>query len=408
MENYHFYQLNNQIRGVHQELTSSPIAHFGITIKSGSREEREDEQGLAHFIEHTIFKGTTKRKPFHILSRLDVVGGELNAYTTKEETCIYASFLSGYYERAMELISDILFNSVFPKHEIEKEKDVVIDEINSYLDSPSEQIFDDFEEQIFQGHTIGRNILGTKKSVKSFTQEDLIRFLKRTYIGEHIVFSSIGNISPKKIEKLAHKYFEFPLWSKTKVDRTAFNNYKTKKIELEKDTHQAHCLMGVPSFDMHHPRRREMVLLNSLLGGMGLNSRLNLNIREKHGVTYTIESNYSAYSDTGLFSIYFGSEKVASARIIKLVFKELNKLKETSLGIKQLHQSKEQLKGHIALAQENKVNLMLALGKSLLYFDKIDTNQEIFDSIDKITSSDLLDLSNMVFQEDQLSMLIYN
>lgn len=403
MENYHFYQLSNNMRGVHQHATSSPIAHFGITIKSGSREEKENEQGLAHFIEHTIFKGTTKRKPFHILSRLDVVGGELNAYTTKEETCIYASFLSDYYERAMELISDILFNSIFPEHEIEKEKDVVIDEINSYLDSPSEQIFDDFEDQVFQGHSIGRNILGTKKSVKSFTQKNLVEFLKRTYIGDNIVFSSIGNIPSKKFEKLAHKYFELPLWSNNKVDRIPFDDYRPQKVNLEKETYQAHCLMGVPSFDMHHPKKREMILLNSLLGGMGLNSRLNLNIREKHGVTYTIESNYSAYSDTGLFSIYFGSEKAACNRIIKLVFKELQKLKSTPLGVKQLHQSKEQLKGHIALAQENKVNLMLALGKSLLYFDKIDTNQEIFDSIDKITSENLLD--SCFQKEDQKNYL---
>lgn len=407
MEHYDFFQLQNGVKGIHQAFTHSRVAHFGITIKAGSRDEKEQEQGLAHYIEHSIFKGTTKRKTFHILSRLDVVGGEINAYTTKEETCIYASFLDVYYERAIELIGDILFNSTFPEHEIEKEKDVIIDEINAYLDSPSEQIFDDFEELIYANHPIGRNILGTKMSVKKFQQQHILDFIKRNYRGADISFSSVGNITAKKLNRYIQKHLSFAFSNSNDLKRSPIHSYKPVfKIE-EKKTYQAHCLMGVPTFDMYHKDKSGLVLLNNLLGGLGLNSRLNLNVREKYGLTYSIESNYSAYSDTGLFSIYFGSEKNAHERVITLIKKELTKLKNTPLGIKQLSQSKEQLKGHIALAQENKANLMLSLGKSILYHDSIDTNEEIFKKIDAITSNQLMNIANQVFDENNLSTLIY-
>ena len=393
---------------IHQQLDASEVSHFGITIRAGSRDEKEEEQGLAHFIEHTIFKGTEKRRPFHILSRLDAVGGEINAYTTKEETCIYGSFLNVYYERAIELISDILFNSTFPENEIQKEKDVIIDEIHSYMDSPSEQIFDDFEDQVFRGHSLGRNILGTINSVKSFTKNHVKSFIKRNYLPQNISISSVGNINSAKFEKLCVKYFDKNFETKEISGRESFSENKPTSISINRDTHQTHVMLGNVAYDIHSDKRRGMILLNNVLGGPGLNNRLNLNIREKYGLTYSIESNFVPYSDTGIFQVYFSSEKKSAEKIIKLIYKELKNFRNKKMGVNQLHQAKQQLKGHIALAQENKVGLMLALGKSILLYDKVDTNKEIFTKIDQITSEDLLEIANEIFVEDKFNSLIFN
>ena len=407
MENLNTFNLTNSIRCIHQQIDNAEVSHFGISIRAGSRDEVADQQGLAHYIEHCIFKGTTKRKPFHILSRLDAVGGEINAYTTKEETCIYGSFLNIYYDRAIELIADILFNSTFPAHEIEKEKDVIIDEINSYMDSPSEQIFDDFEDQVFNGHTIGRNILGTIESVKSFEKTQILEFIHRNYHPTNIAISSVGNIKVNRFIKLCTKYFDREFKVSNYQDRIPFSDYKPHNASIDRDTHQAHTMLGNMAYDMHNEKRRGLILLNNVLGGQGLNNRLNLNIREKFGLTYSIESNYVPYSDCGIFQVYFSGEKKTNSRIVKLVFKELKKFRETRMGINQLHLAKQQLKGHIALAQENRVGLMLALGKSLLLFDKVDTNQEIFNQIDAITSSDILEIANEIFVEEQFSSLSF-
>lgn len=401
------FKLDNGLKGIHQQIDNAVVSHFGITIKAGSRDELDNEMGLAHFIEHSIFKGTTKRKPYHILSRLDAVGGEINAYTTKEETCIYGSFLNVYYERAIELIADILFDSVFPDNEINKEKDVIIDEINSYLDNPSEQIFDDFEDLVFKGHSIGRNILGTENSVKSFTKNSILKFIKRNYVASNIVFSSVGNIDSKRISNLCFKYLNRSFEEKSEIKRKVFTTYSQKSEKVLKDTHQVHCVIGNLAYDINSDKRRGLILLNNVLGGLGLNSRLNLNIREKYGLTYSIESNYTAYSDTGLFNVYFSGEKKSLDRIIKLVNKEFKNFRDKKMGINQLYQAKQQLKGHIALAQENRVGLMLALGKALLYFDKVETNEEIFDKIDQITSDEVWDIANEILKEDKMSTLIY-
>ncbi|MEN8957628.1 MAG: pitrilysin family protein [Flavobacteriales bacterium] len=407
MENLNPFNLSNSIRCIHQQVDTAEVSHFGITIKAGSRDELENEQGLAHFIEHCIFKGTAKRKPFHILSRLDAVGGEINAYTTKEETCIYGSFLNIYYERAIELIADILFNSSFPSHEIQKEKDVIIDEINSYMDSPSEQIFDDFEDQVFKGHPIGRNILGTVDSVNSFGKADIQKFINRNYTADNIAISSVGNVKLDKFIRLCEKYFGVGFGNKTVKERSPFSGYKTQQSEVKRDTHQVHTMIGNLAYDMHNEKRRGLILLNNVLGGQGLNNRLNLNIREKYGLTYSIESNFIPYTDTGIFQVYFSAEKKFHAKIVKLIHKEFAKLRDKELGTNQLHLAKQQLKGHIALAQENRVGLMLALGKSLLLFDKVDTNQEIFDKIDAITSTEVQSIANEIFVEDNFSSLTF-
>ena len=396
------------MRCIHQQIDSSEVSHFGITIRAGSRDEEENEQGLAHFIEHTIFKGTKKRKPFHILSRLDAVGGEINAYTTKEETCIYGSFLNIYYERAIDLISDILFNSTFPENEIQKEKDVIIDEIHSYMDSPSEQIFDDFEDQVFKGHSLGRNILGTVESVKSFTKENVKTFISRNYSPEFISISSVGNIKMAKFERLCVKYFDKNFGTNVNPKRKVFTKNKAAKVILNRDTHQSHVMIGSIAYNIYDEKRRGLILLNNVLGGPGLNNRLNLSIREKHGLTYSIESNFVPYTDTGIFQVYFSTEKKSVEKTTKLIYKELKALREKEMGVKQLHQAKQQLKGHIALAQENKVGLMLALGKSILLYDKVDTNKEIFTKIDQITSKDLLEIANEIFIEDNFNTLVFS
>jgi predicted Zn-dependent peptidase len=407
VENLNQFNLSNSIKCIHQQLDTAEVSHFGITINAGSRDEQEGEQGLAHFIEHCIFKGTAKRKPFHILSRLDAVGGEINAYTTKEETCIYGSFLNIYYERAIELIADILFNSSFPTHEIQKEKDVIIDEINSYMDSPSEQIFDDFEDQVFKGHPIGRNILGTVDSVNSFEKKDIQAFIERNYTADNISISSVGKIKLDKFIRLCDKYFGVEFEKNTAKKRHPFIGYNTVQSEIKRDTHQVHTMIGNLAYDMHNEKRRGLILLNNVLGGQGLNNRLNLNIREKYGLTYSIESNFIPYTDTGIFQVYFSAEKKFHSKIVKLIHKEFAKLRDRELGTNQLHLAKQQLKGHIALAQENRVGLMLALGKSILLFDKVDTNVEIFEKIDAITSTEVQSIANEILVEDKFSSLTF-
>lgn len=404
----HFYhhKLANGIRIVHKR-TNRAVAHCGLIIKGGSRDEREDEQGLAHFIEHVIFKGTRKRKAFHILSRMEDVGGEINAFTTKEETCIHSSFIPKYYERSLELLSDIIFNSNFPKKELEKEKIVVLDEINYYKDNPSELIFDEFEEQLFSNHSLGKNILGTPKHIKSFNKTMISEFIDRNYLTNEMVISSVGDISINKLIALVEKHFSHIPKSQKNRNQVAFSNYSKKEITSSKNGFQSHCIIGTEAYGIKHPKKTTLTLLNNILGGPGMNSRLNLAIREKYGFTYSIESNYTAYSDTGLFSIYLASDTNKINRSIKLTKKELEKLCDKPLGTLQLKKAKQQLIGQIAIGQENEVNLMLAIGKSVLLYDKVDTFEILKDKIEAVSSAQLLEVANEIFNEDKLSHLIY-
>jgi predicted Zn-dependent peptidase len=401
------HTLANGIRIIHKQKNGIEVSHCGLMINAGSRDEREDEQGLAHFIEHTLFKGTKKRKAYHILSRLDAVGGELNAYTGKEETAIYASFVSNHYERAVELLADVTFNSTYPVKEIEKEKDVIIDEIHSYLDSPGEQIFDDFEEQVFGNHPIGRNILGTIESVRNFKQRDIIEFVQRRYRTSEMVFASVGSLDFKKVVKMAEKYFGDIPASTATSERIPFVDYVPKHVEIKRHTHQIHSILGCVAYDANHDKKRGLVLLNNYLGGPGMNSRLNLNIREKHGIAYNIESSYQSFSDTGIFNIYLGTDQTMFNRSKKLLRTELRKMREQKLGTAQLHLAKQQLVGNIALAQESGASLMLAIGKSALFYEEVDSTQEIFNQINEITSSDLLEIANEIFDESRMSSLTY-
>jgi predicted Zn-dependent peptidase len=398
--------LDNGIRLVHHRIPGL-VGHCGLIINIGSRNETASEHGIAHFIEHMLFKGTKKRRAYHILSRLEDVGGELNAYTTKEETAIHASFLKENYERAIELISDIAFNSVFPEKEIEKEKDVVIEEINSYLDNPSELIFDDFEELIFSNQPIGRNILGTPESVKSISREMLNSFISNNYDTHQMVFCSVGNISDEKILGLFKTYFAGIVTDK-KVQKN--NNtwiYKPVSITKKMDTYQNHCIMGNLAYNLKDKRRMGMFLLNNILGGQGLNSRLNLSLREKNGLAYNVESSYNPYYDTGVFSIYFGTDSQYLNKSISLAMEELKRLRTTKLGTIQLSKAKNQIKGYLARGYENHESLMLSLGKSLVIFDKIDSIEDLCKQIDRVTASELLETANDIFEPNKMSTLIY-
>ena len=400
------HTLSNGIRMAHLPIPGM-VAHCGIIINSGSRDEKDNEHGIAHFIEHMLFKGTKKRKAYHILSNLEDVGGELNAYTTKEETAIHASFLKDDYERAIDLITDITFNSVFPEKEIEKEKDVVIEEINSYLDSPSELIFDDFEEFIFSNQSIGRNILGSQESVRSFTRETLNVFIADNYNTSEIVFCSVGNIKEEKIIKLFQKYFGDIDLAKKESRTNKKWIYKPGSHIKKMDTFQNHCIIGNIAYDLKDEKRMGMFLLNNILGGQGLNSRLNLCLREKNGLAYNVESNYNPYFDTGVFSIYFGTDSQYMDKSISIALAELTRLRNSLLGSVQLSKAKKQIKGYLARGYENHESLMLSLGKSMLVFNRIDTLEETYSRIDKVTSSQLCDIANEVFEPSKLSTLIY-
>ncbi len=400
------HTLKNGIRIIHLN-TDSPVAHLGVLINTGSRDEKKNEHGLAHFIEHSVFKGTKKRRAFHVLSRIEGVGGELNAYTTKEETVLFSTFLSEYYERAADLLGDILLNSVYPEKELEREKEVIFEEINSYKDSPSELIFDEFEELVFDGHSIARNILGTKKNLLKFNRESIHRFIENNYHTDQIVISSVGNCNFNVLIKLLEKNFG-DLSEKRRIPtRKKFENYIPEKRSVEKDTYQSHCIVGNIAYDIQHPKRIVMVLLNNILGGQAMNSRLNLALRERRGMAYNVESSYTAYSDTGLFNVYFGTDKENLERAQALVQKEFSLLRDKKLGAVQLSRAKKQLIGQIAISTESREDLMLTIGKSYMLYDKVDSLRLVFKRIEEITADDIQEVANLILNNKQMSTLIY-
>lgn len=399
-------ELPNGIRVVFSHSPST-VAHCGFIINTGSRDENLGENGIVHLIEHAIFKGTTKRKTHHILNRIDNVGGEINAFTTKENTNVYASFTYNYLERATELLSDIVFNSTFPEKELLKEKEVVIDEIYSYQDTPYEQIYDDFEGQIFNKHPLGCNILGTVDSVSTFKRDHLLSFIERNYATSQIVFSVVGNFSLKKIKRIVNKYIAIIPQKNNTTNRFRFDTYKPTEVVLKKDSHQSHCTIGNVAYDAFHKNKNTFILLNNILGGPAMNSRLNMGIREKYGLTYNIESSYNFYSDVGLFSIYLGTDFKHIYKTIDLVKKELQKLKSKKLTSSQLHNAKRQLIGQTTLAEENNCNLMLGQGKSVLQYNFVENLSTIFEEIEAISESDLIEVANEIFSTNQLSMLLF-
>jgi predicted Zn-dependent peptidase len=403
---YNFLELENGIRIIHKPVKNE-VAHCGFIIETGSRDETTNESGITHFIEHAVFKGTEKRKSHHILNRLDNVGGEINAFTTKEQTSIYASFTKVHLERAIELLTDILFHSTYPEKELVKEKDVIIDEINSYLDNPYEQIYDDFEDLIFEGHSLGMNILGTVDSVKKIDRAKILKFIKENYKTDQIVFSIVGDFPFAKLEKLCRKYLnEIPKKTNEK-ERFLFKNYTPITKEVSKDIYQTHCILGNISYGAHDKDKNGFILLNNILGGPAMNSRLNMGIREKYGYAYNIESSYTVFSDVGLFYIYLGTDQKYIEKSIKLVYKELKTLRDKKLSSSQLKKAQQQIIGQITLSEENNCNVMLGMGKSMLIYNKVEGLKETFETIEKLTSENLLEIANTVFDENQLSRLIF-
>lgn len=400
------HRLSNGIRLIHRP-DSTQVAHCGIMIDAGSRDELPEEHGIAHFLEHVIFKGTQKRKAFHILSHMEHVGGEINAFTGKEDTCIYASFLYPYYERWLDVASDILFHSVFPERELNKEKEIIMDEINSYLDSPAEQIHDDFDQIIFNSHALGRTILGTPEKIKTFNREMAQHFMQRNYTTEQMVICSVGQIAFDQLIRLAEKYFGDHLYTSRPHNRQGFQNYQPEFKHVVRRNHQTHCVLGNKADGLFSTRRTALSLLNNILGGPGLNSRLNMSLREKHGFCYTIESNYQPYTDSGLVSIYFGTDPEYTDRTLSLIHRELKTLRNKKLGNLQIKRAKTQFIGQLAISFESNLYEMLFNGKNHLLFNQTHTLEEISKRIEAVSTSDLLELANEFFDQQSMSMLIY-
>ncbi|MCT4663605.1 MAG: insulinase family protein [Flavobacteriales bacterium] len=404
---FYTHTLSNGIRVIHKEVTQE-VAHFGWMVQVGSRHEETSEFGLAHFVEHCLFKGTKNRRMHHILSRMEDVGGELNAYTTKEETFIYSSFLRQDYKRAMELISDIVNHSVFPEKELMKEKEVIFDEINSYKDNPSEQIFDEIDEIVFKNSDLGNNILGSEESVASFTREHIQKFIQKNYSTEKMILSSVGNIKAERLFAWAEKYFGSMQFAKqVETKNTLVFPYEKQLITKPLSNYQTHCILANRAYGSQNKDAKVLILLNNIFGGPGLNSRLNMSIREKHGFTYSIESNYHYYSDAGIFTIYFGTDKRHLNRVKKLIAKECNLLIDKKLTPRQLMKAKKQLLGQIFIAQENNCNLMLSMAKSLSLHKKVDTIEEIIERIESIQTEEIQSVASKILNPNALSTLEY-
>src|SRR5690554_6045747 len=404
---YNYKELPNGIRIVHEEITHTRLVHCGFILDIGSRDESKEQEGLAHFWEHMAFKGTQKRKAFHILNRLDSVGGELNAYTTKEKICFYSSVLQAHFSKSAELLCDITFNSIFPPRQIEKERQVILEEMAMYRDSPEDALQDEFDAAIFQNHALGRNILGTEETVSRFTQQDFFDFISARLDTSKIVFSVVGNISFAKVLKQVEHFLRDIPAMKSQFARTPFQEYTPLNKVVHKEISQTHCAMGKPALSIFDPDRFKLFLLNNILGGPSMNSRLNLALREKYGYVYNVESVYQAYTDTGFIGIFYGTEEGTSKKARKIVLKEIQKIREKKLGTMQLHMAKEQAIGQMAMAEENYASLMLVFGKSLLDKGRIDPLDAIFNIIRNTTGEELQDIANEVFNEDQFSSLTY-
>jgi len=403
---YNIHTLSNGLRIIHAP-NQSAVAYCGFAVDAGTRDEADHEQGMAHFVEHLLFKGTKKRHAWHILNRMENVGGDLNAYTNKEETIVYSAFLAEHFPRAVELLADIVFHSTFPQQEIDKEVEVIIDEIQSYEDSPSELIFDDFEELLFPNHPLGRNILGKPDLLHQFKSEDALRFTSRYYRPENVVFFVQGNVDFKRVVRLVERATADVAPSTESYSRRRPDLYVPRSLTLHRDTHQAHVMIGSRGYDAHDEKRTALYLLNNILGGPGMNSRLNVSLRERSGLVYNVEANLTSYTDTGVFCIYFGTEHDHVDRCIRLVKKELKRLCEKPLSTNQLNAAKKQIIGQIGVARDNAESTALGMAKTFLHYNKMDDPQEVFQRIEALTSKELWKVSNEMFAEEQLSTLIY-
>ena len=413
---YNTYTLDNELRIIHLP-SDSKVVYCGYQINAGTRDEEPGEEGLAHFCEHVTFKGTERRKAWHILNCQESVGGDLNAYTNKEGTVYYAAILKEHIARAVDLLSDIVFHSTYPQQEIDKEVEVICDEIESYNDSPAELIYDEFENILFKGNSLGHNILGTAEQVRQFTTEDALRFTRKLYRPDNAVFFAYGDIDFKKLvtllkrsvgsEELRVKNEEFNSREEERMKGEESNSPKGQTIVMEKHTHQAHVMIGTQAYDVHDDRRMPLYLLNNILGGPGMNAKLNLALREHNGLVYTVESTMVAYGDTGTWSIYFGCDEHDVKRCLRLVRKELDKFMEKPLSDAQLRAAKKQIKGQIGVACDNRENFALDFGKSFLHYGWEKNVDRLYEQVDAITAQQMQAVAQELFDEHRLTTLIF-
>ena len=439
---YNTYTLDNGLRIIHLP-SDSKVVYCGYQINAGTRDEEPGEEGLAHFCEHVTFKGTERRKAWHILNCLESVGGDLNAYTNKEGTVYYSAILKEHFARAVDLLSDIVFHSVYPQAEIDKEVEVICDEIESYNDSPAELIYDEFENILFKGSPLGHNILGTAEQVRSFTTEDALRFTRKLYRPDNAIFFAYGDIDFKKLVKLVgraladddsgklaeedcHADFSGGTGfagdensittekSVSSVKSVGPKNYPSvgeeiagQTIVMQKNTHQAHVMIGTRAYDVNDDRRMPLYLLNNILGGPGMNAKLNLALREHNGLVYTVESTMVAYGDTGTWSIYFGCDEHDIKRCLRLVRKELDRMMEKPLSDSQLKAAKKQIKGQIGVACDNRENFALDFGKSFLHYGWEKNVDCLYEQVEAITSQQIQDVARELFDKDRLITLIF-
>ena len=439
---YNTYTLDNGLRIIHLP-SDSKVVYCGYQINAGTRNEEPGEEGLAHFCEHVTFKGTERRKAWHILNCLESVGGDLNAYTNKEGTVYYSAILKEHIARAVDLLSDIVFHSVYPQAEIDKEVEVICDEIESYNDSPAELIYDEFENILFKGSPLGHNILGTAEQVRAFKTEDALRFTQKLYRPDNAIFFAYGDIDFKKLVKLLQRALaddksvgklaeeKLPQISQiTQISRDENSiaeeksvssvksvgpkNYPSVRDEIagqtivmQKNTHQAHVMIGTRAYDVNDDRRMPLYLLNNMLGGPGMNAKLNLALREHNGLVYTVESTMVSYGDTGTWSIYFGCDEHDVKRCLRLVRKELDKFMQKPLSDAQLKAAKKQIKGQIGVACDNRENFALDFGKSFLHYGWEKNVDRLYEQVDEITAAQIQAVAQELFDKDRLTTLIF-
>ena len=429
---YNTYILDNGLRIIHLP-SDSKVVYCGYQINAGTRNEEPGEEGLAHFCEHVTFKGTERRKAWHILNCLESVGGDLNAYTNKEGTVYYSAILKEHIARAVDLLTDIVFHSVYPQAEIDKEVEVICDEIESYNDSPAELIYDEFENIIFKGSPLGHNILGTAEQVRSFKTEDALRFTRKLYRPDNAIFFAYGDIDFNKLVRLLKKSF-LSEERKVKSEETTFgdrresqfnspeaqaqfniqhstfntqHSFEGQTIVMQKNTHQAHVMIGTLAYDVNDSRRMPLYLLNNMLGGPGMNTKLNLALREHNGLVYTVESTMVAYGDTGIWSIYFGCDEHDVKRCLRLVRKELDKFMQKPLSEAQLKAAKKQIKGQVGVACDNRENFALDFGKSFLHYGWEKNVDRLYEQVDEITAEQIQAVAQELFDKDRLTTLIF-
>jgi predicted Zn-dependent peptidase len=399
------FTLSNGIRVVHQYIPTTAIVHCGIVLDIGSRDETLANQGIAHFWEHMAFKGTKKRTTLDVISSLDSIGGELNAYTDKERIVFYASVRNEYFERAVDVLSDITFSSIFPEKELEKERNVILEEMAMYQDSPDDSLQDDFENIIYGKHSMGMNILGRPETVKRFRKKDFLQFFKEHLDTSKVIFSCVGNIGLDVVEEMVSKYLGTLRPQKSMRKRKRFTGYKVKEKELKRILSQAKCALGRDAYPIKHEDRIPLYFLVNVIGGPGMNSRLNLALREKYGFVYSIDAQYTAYSDTGMFAIYFGTETRQLDKCIRLIKQELTRCVEKPLSARQMVAAKEQIKGQMAMSEENNLSLMLMMGRSVLELGRVPTLEEVFSKVQDLDPLRVMAVAEDIFDVSKLSCL---